>query len=81
MIEVWEPRYRDMKVLVARFRIPPAQDFDVLIKKGARKGIYRVRSEVVANSAIETMKTKAGKTIEMRAIPFDKMEAKYETQE
>ena len=76
MIEIWEPRYRDMSVLVARFKIPAGQDFDVLIKKGSRKGLYLVKNSVVVNSPIEKMKTRTGKQIEVRVIPLSKLEVK-----
>ena len=73
-VEIYEPRYKDMAVLVARFRIPPASDILVEILKGARKGLYKINSESICSSPIEFMKTRAGKRIEMRAIPFSKLE-------
>lgn len=73
-INIKEPRYRDMTVLVARFRLPPAQDVEIEIEKGARKGFYRAKSEVICSSPIEFMKTKNGRKLEMRAIPLSKLE-------
>lgn len=73
-IKVWEPRYRDMKVLVARFKLPPAQDITIEIQKGSRKGLYLATSEVICNSDVEYINAKNGRRIGMRAIPFDKLE-------
>ena len=72
-IKIWQPRYRDNSCLVARFRIPCGRGINVEILKGARKGLYKVSSEDICSSPIETMRTKAGKFIEMRAIPLDKL--------
>jgi len=73
-IKIWEPRYRDMTVLVARYRIPPASDIQVQIMKGARKGLYLVKSEAICSAPIEMMATKSKRKIEMRVIPFSKLE-------
>jgi len=73
-IQIKEPRYRDMTVLVARFRLPPAQDVEIEIEKGARKGHYLAKSEVICSSPIEFMKTKNGRKLEMRVIPLTKLE-------
>lgn len=73
-IQVWEPRYRDMAVLVARFKIPAGGDINVEIMRGARKGLYHVTNESICSSPIEFMQTKSGKKLEMRAIPFSKLE-------
>ena len=76
-IQIWEPRYRDMKVLVARYKLPPGGDIDIEIMKGARKGFYHVKNQSICSSPIEYMKTRNGRKIEMRAIPFDKLERVY----
>ena len=73
-IQIREPRYRDMAVLVARFRIPCGEDIKVEIQKGSRKGLYRIRNEAICSSPIEFMNTRSGKRLEMRAIPFSKLE-------
>lgn len=74
MIEIKEPRYRDRTCLLAKYRIPCGQDVMVKILKGAYTGVYKVTNETICNSAEESMKTKAGGTIQMRAVPLDKME-------
>ena len=74
VIKILEPRYRDMRVLVARFRIPCGGDIKVKIVYGARKGLYMVKNADICASPIEYMTTRAGKKIPMRAIPIDKLE-------
>lgn len=74
MIKIKEPRYRDRKVLVARYRISCGQDITIEIQKGSYKGIYRVSNDDICSSDIESMKTRRGDTISMRAIPLDKLE-------
>ena len=76
MIEVWQPRWRDRKVLIARYRIPSGSDFTVKISQSAARGLYKVSNELVCNSPIEMMKTKTGKMIQMRAVPLYEMERK-----
>lgn len=74
MIQIYEPRYNDRKVLIARYKIPCGTDFKIKITKGAYKGIYLVRNKVVCASDIDTIKSRSGKTIQMRAVPLDKLE-------
>ena len=74
MIKILSPRYHDQVVLVARYRIPCGQDITVQIEKGARAGIYKVKHEDIIDSPIESMKTRCGKSLQMRAIPLDKLE-------
>lgn len=74
MIKIKEPRYRDRKVLIARYRIPCGQDFQITIEKGAYQGTYKVLNELICKSAIETMKTRAGAVIQMRAVNLDELE-------
>ena len=74
MIEIKAPRYHDRVCLLAKYRLPCGQDVTVKILYGAYKGVYRVTNETICESAVESMKTKAGKTIQMRAVPLDKME-------
>lgn len=74
MIEIRAPRYRDRVVLLAKYRLSCGQDVDVKILYGAYKGIYHVSNEVICQSPVESMTTKQGKQIAMRAVPIDKME-------
>ena len=54
MIEIFEPRYHDRRVLIAQFRIPAGKDFLIRITKGACAGMYKVTSEIVKNSPVES---------------------------
>jgi hypothetical protein len=74
MIKIKEPRYRDRKVLVARYRIGCGEGLTIEIQQGSYKGIYKVSNEDICASDIESMKTRNGATISMRAIPLDKLE-------
>lgn len=74
MIEVKSPRYHDRTVLLARYRLTSGGSVDVKILYGAYKGVYRVSNPVICESPIETMRTRSGYEISMRAIPIDKME-------
>jgi hypothetical protein len=74
MIKINEPRYHDRVVLIARYRIPCGQDFTIQILKGAYAGEYKVSNEVICASPIESMKTRSGKQLSMRAVPLDKLE-------
>ena len=74
MIKIKEPRYRDRKVLIARYKIPCGTDFRIEIEKGAYKGIYKVSNELVCKSPIESMKTRAGAQMQMRAVSLDELE-------
>lgn len=74
MIEIFEPRYHDRTVLVAKYKIVSGKDCQIKLLKGAYKGIYLAKAEVIKNSKISYMTTKAGKQLEMVAIPLDKLE-------
>ena len=73
MIEIWEPRYRDRKVLVASNKVRANQDVEIEITKGFYKGKYVVDYKEVENSAREKMATKRGGEIEVICIPLDKL--------
>ena len=74
MIKIWQPRWRDRRVLIARYKIPAGCDFKIEITQSVAKGIYKVSNELVCKSPIESMKTKSGKAIQVRAIPLDELE-------
>ena len=74
MIDIKAPRYRDRKVLLARYRLPCGRDVDVRILSGAYAGVYHVTNEKICNSPIETMTTRFGKPIAMRAVSLDDLE-------
>jgi len=76
MIEIREPRYNDRVVLLARYKLPCGRDVDIRILKGRYAGIYHVTNETICRSPIETMTTRYGKPIAMRAVPLDALERK-----
>lgn len=73
-IMIKAPRYRDRSVLLAKYKLSCGQGATVQILEGAYKGLYYVSNENICNSPIETMKTKSGKEMLMRAVPLDKLE-------
>ena len=74
VIHILEPRYRDRRVLVARWRIPAGGDIVLAIQKGAYRGLYKASNKVICNSPIESFKTKSGATFSIRAISVDELE-------
>lgn len=74
MIKIKEPRYRDRKLLIARYRIPCGCDFNVEILKGTYKGIYKVKNDVICKSPVEIMNTNIGGRIQMRVVSLDELE-------
>lgn len=74
MIKIKEPRYRDRRVLVARYRIPTGGGVTIEILKGAYKGLYKATNDTICSSPIETMRTRNGANISMRAISLDELE-------
>lgn len=74
MIEIRAPRYHDRKVLLARYKLPCGRDVDVRILTGAYAGVYHVTNETICRSPIETMTTRYGKPIAMRAVSLDDIE-------
>ena len=74
VIHILEPRYRDRRVLVARWRIPAGGDIVLAIQKGAYRGLYKASNKVICNSPIEPFTTKAGASFQVRAISVDDLE-------
>lgn len=74
MITIKHPRYRDRKVLIARYRIPCGKGVQLEILEGSYKGIYNVSSAVICASPVESMTTKTGRQISMRAVDLDSLE-------
>ena len=74
MIKILQPRWRDRRVLIARYKIPAGCDFNIEITQSAAKGIYRVSNDLICKSPIESMKTKNGKAIQVRVVPLDELE-------
>ena len=71
VIKILEPRYRDRRVLVARWRIPAGGDIVVSIQRGSYTGLYKATSEVIAKSPIEPFTAKSGAVFQVRAISVD----------
>ena len=73
MIEVLEPRYHDMKVLVAGYKV---KGYPVRIKivNGFYAGEYLASKQVVENSERKIIKSKKGNDVEMICIPYDDLE-------
>ena len=74
MIQIKAPRYRDRRVLIARYKLCAGQDCKIRILYGAYKGDYLVRNSVIIKSPIEQMRTRNGAMIGMRAVPLDELE-------
>ena len=73
MIRIWQPRYHDRKVLVARYKCACGQGIDIEIMRGAMKGIYHATNETIIKSPIEKMRTRDGNTMSVRAISMDEL--------
>ena len=74
MVEIFEPRYRDRCILIAKYKICPGYPMQIRILKGSYKGKYRIPAKVLSGGPYEIMKTKTGKNIEMKAIALDSLE-------
>lgn len=76
MIEIWEPRYRDRSVLLAKYKVNRLKSdigVKVKIEKGAYKGDWLVSNEALEDAKEEKMKTKNGMEIEMISVPLERM--------
>ena len=74
VIHILEPRYKDRRVLVARWRIPAGGDIVLAIQKGAYRGLYKATNKAICKSPIEPFTTKAGVTFQVRAISIDDLQ-------
>lgn len=74
VIVVFEPRYRDKKVLLAKYRLPKNEDVIVNITKGAYKGNYKVSAKDIAEADDDVMQSKQGNHIALKAVSLDKLE-------
>ena len=73
MIEVFEPRYRDRVVLLAKYRLQEGRDQVVRITKGAYKGDYMVTWEDIKNAKDDVMSSKTGFEVKLKAVALDKL--------
>lgn len=74
IVEIWEPRYRDRTVLIAKNKIVEGKDLGITIQKGAYKGDYIASAAVLAESPDDVLKTKSGANLNIKAVPLDKLE-------
>ena len=73
MIEIWEPRYHDMTVLIKPSRLTPGQDAEVRITKGKYAGEYLLPGDVISGCAVEHKDFG-----DMVIVPFNKLIKKEE---
>lgn len=71
-ILIWEPRWHDRVVLVAEKRILPENQVIIQHKDFPRS--FYITEEQAKKFPLEQMKTKAGSTIAVRAIPLSELE-------
>lgn len=72
-IKVFEPRYHDNTVLLAKYRLPKDADVTVEIVKGAYQGKYKVEAKDIAEAEEAIMLSKLGKLITLKAVKLDKL--------
>ena len=80
-IDIWEPRYRDKTVLIAKFRVEGDDGVDIKISRGDYRGLYHVPAEVFKTAKIEDMARKMGGYIQVYIVPLDKLIKKEEEKE
>lgn len=68
MIEIWEPRWRDRRVLIAKRKVNPKRNI-IKITMGAAKGRYEMSGIAIKSYPLET-----NGVIPCYAVPLDKME-------
>lgn len=73
-ISIRSPRYKDGTVLLARYKIPCGQDVQVEIQYGTHKGLYLASNSAICSSKIESLKTRNGNSLSVRAVPLASME-------
>lgn len=71
MVEVYHPRYSDRKVLIGAWKWSRGYDMPLRIKYGAYKGEYIAPNKAIAEADVETVISKTGKELTMRAVPID----------
>ena len=56
MVEIFEPRYRDRCILIAKFKICPGYPMQIKILKGSYKGKYKIPAKVLSGGPYEIIK-------------------------
>lgn len=76
MIEIWQPRYHDNKVLIATYKVKSGQNLIVFTKAKYLQGkIFSCNGSIIKSCPIETN----GK-ISCYAVPMEKLELESEEQ-
>lgn len=73
MIEIWEPRYKDMTVLIMTKKLKSGVDNHIEITKGAYNGKYIVPQETLAECRTEMKPTKSGYIMSFTIVPLNKL--------
>lgn len=73
VIELWQPRYHDKVMLIAKWRIR-SHNIIKVTKSNAYNGEYYVSGEVAAKCPIEKVKDKTGTERLFYVIPIDLVE-------
>jgi len=71
-ILIWEPRWHDKVVLVAERRL--LDDNEIVIRHKNFPRPYYLTGKRARDFPLEDMKTKAGGTIAVRAVPLEELE-------
>ena len=71
-IEIWQPRYKDNVVLVAKYKVKAGLNYIKFTKAKHLAGmIFAINSTEVCRCPIENIEGKNGSYHSMYAIPFD----------
>jgi hypothetical protein len=68
MIKIWQPRWHDMKVLIAKYKVKFGENDIIFTKTKSLKGKYHMTGEEIITYPLETN----GK-IPCYAVPLDKL--------
>ncbi len=70
MLEIWQPRWNDRKVLIAKYKVCNGTN-EIIFTKGTLKGKkFKINSLEIAKCPVES-----NGTIDCFAVPLDKLEA------
>ena len=70
MIEIWQPRYHDKKVLIAKYKVSNGMnEIKFTRAKHLKDMVFRIHSMEIAKCPVET-----NGTIPCYAVPMDKLE-------
>jgi len=66
MINIWNPRWHDRKVLIAKYKVKPGTNEIIFTKAKTLKGKYTLSGEEISKFPIET-----NGTIDCYVVPLD----------